>query len=81
MPSENVAPRGMCWVHSELVFHAASVRTPNIATLDLDATVIDSDKRVALPEYKGGGSCWAMRVVPMAGCHWPPRGRWRAAFM
>ena len=54
IPPENAALHGLFRVHSELVRRVASVRTPKLATLDLDATVIESHKRAALPHYKGG---------------------------
>ena len=54
IPSENVALRGLFRIHSELVRRAVLVQGPKVATLDLDATVIESHKRAALPHYKGG---------------------------
>jgi hypothetical protein len=54
IPSENAALRGLCRVHSELVRRAVMAHNPTTATLDLDATVIESHKRAALPHYKGG---------------------------
>jgi len=54
IPAENAALSGLFRVHSELVRRAVRSHNPATATLDLDATVIESHKRAALPHYKGG---------------------------
>ncbi len=54
IPAENAALHALAEVNTELV-HRAVVATPAAgATLDLDATLIESQKRDALPHYQGG---------------------------
>ena len=54
IPSENAALQGLGAVNVELVRRATWRRRPARATLDLDATVIESHKRDAKAHYKGG---------------------------
>jgi len=54
IPSENAVLRGLSRLHSEWLRRAVMVRIPTIATRDLDATVLESHKRAALPHEKGG---------------------------
>lgn len=54
IPEENAALRGLAAINRELV-HRSLASTPALrATLDLDATVIESHKREARAHYKGG---------------------------
>ncbi|HVL66633.1 MAG TPA: transposase, partial [Vicinamibacterales bacterium] len=54
IPAENRALSSLARVNTELVRRAVGPRRPKRATLDLDATVIESHKRDALAHYKGG---------------------------
>ena len=54
IPKESVALVGLSRVNTELVRRAVALHAPTQATLDLDATIIESHKRDALPHYKGG---------------------------
>ena len=54
IPKENEALQGLGWVQSELVAAVARQGQGTVATLDHDATVVDSHKREALAHYKGG---------------------------
>jgi len=54
IPEENAALRALAAVNTELVRRAVVTGPPGRATLDLDATLIESHKRDALPHYKGG---------------------------
>lgn len=54
IPEENAALRGLAEVNRELVHRIVAPITASRATLDLDATVIESHKREARPHYKGG---------------------------
>jgi DDE family transposase len=54
IPEENAALRGLAEINRELVHRILSTATAPRATLDLDATVIESHKREARPHYKGG---------------------------
>jgi hypothetical protein len=54
IPEENEALRGLAEVNRELVHRIVATTTASRATLDLDATVIESHKREARPHYKGG---------------------------
>lgn len=54
IPKENEALAALGRVSTELVRRAVSIQQPSTATLDLDATVIESHKREALAHYKGG---------------------------
>lgn len=51
---ETEALTGLAQVNRELVHRLLSTAPATQATLDLDATVIESHKREALPHYKGG---------------------------
>jgi hypothetical protein len=54
IPTESDHLAGLHSVNAELVRRATAVRRPRRATLDLDATVIESHKRDAKAHYKGG---------------------------
>ena len=54
IPEEPAALRALGAVNTELVHRAVGSGAAHRATLDLDATVIESHKREALPHYKGG---------------------------
>jgi hypothetical protein len=57
IPEENAALRGLAEINRELIHRSLSTPTASTAsraTLDLDATVIESHKREARPHYKGG---------------------------
>ena len=54
IPAESVALHGLAAINQALVQRVAAVLPSPRATLDLDATVIESHKRGALPHYQGG---------------------------
>ena len=54
IPGESAALAGLGRVNAELVRRAVAPHRPTVATLDLDATIIESHKRDALAHYKGG---------------------------
>lgn len=54
IPRENAALGGLAEVNTRLVHRAVGVVIGQAATLDLDATLIESHKRDAQPHYKGG---------------------------
>jgi len=54
IPEENAALRGLAEINRELIRRSLSTTMASRATLDLDATVIESHKREARPHYKGG---------------------------
>jgi hypothetical protein len=54
IPPESGPLQALAAINTTLVSRAASVLPSAQATLDLDATVIESHKRDALPHYKGG---------------------------
>jgi len=54
IPAETAALEGLAAVNCELVRRVAAVAMATDATLDLDATLIESHKREARPHYKGG---------------------------
>jgi hypothetical protein len=54
IPAETAALRGLAEINTVLIHRAVAGLTPSAATLDLDATVIESHKREALAHYKGG---------------------------
>jgi hypothetical protein len=54
VPEENAALKGMGRILAELAGRIAAPSLSTCATLDHDATVIDSDKRTATFHYKGG---------------------------
>lgn len=54
IPGENAALQGLAQVNVELVHRVAATTTAERATLDLDATVIESHKREARAHYLGG---------------------------
>jgi hypothetical protein len=54
IPDENAALVSLAHVQRDLVRRAVATRCPTRATLDLDATIIESHKRDAKAHYKGG---------------------------
>jgi hypothetical protein len=54
IPAESRGLQTLARVNTEFVQRAVHGETSRRATLDLDATVIESHKREALPHYKGG---------------------------
>ena len=54
IPAENTALQGLAQVNVELVHRVAAMTMTARATLDLDATVIESHKREARTHYLGG---------------------------
>jgi len=54
IPEENGALQALAEVHREMVHRIVAPTTARRATLDLDATVIESHKREARAHYKGG---------------------------
>jgi hypothetical protein len=54
VPAENEALRALAAVNVELVRRAVGDTAVRRGTLDLDATLIESHKRDALPHYQGG---------------------------
>lgn len=54
IPEETPALLALHAVNRALVHRAVAGRAPRRATLDLDATLIESHKREALPHYQGG---------------------------
>jgi hypothetical protein len=72
IPSENAALKALGVVNAELIHRAVSGSRPTLATLDLDATIIESHKRGALGHYKGGRGyqptavLWAEQDVALA---------------
>lgn len=63
IPEENAALEALGVVNTELVRRAVGPAAPRSATLDLDATIIESHKRDALPHYKGGRGYQPTAVV------------------
>ena len=54
IPAENAALQGLAQINRDVVERVAATSTAARATLDLDATVIESHKREARPHYQGG---------------------------
>ena len=54
VPSESAALAGLGKAVAELVLDLQARRPQRTATLDVDATIIDSDKRAAKRTYEGG---------------------------
>ena len=54
IPAENAALQALAAVNTALVHRAVATTMAPRATLDLDATLIESHKRDALPHYQGG---------------------------
>jgi len=54
IPAENAALQALAAVNTALVHRAVATTVAPRATLDLDATLIESHKRDALPHYQGG---------------------------
>lgn len=70
VPRESLGLVGLGAVHRELL-GAVQKRAPQTrATLDVDATVIASEKREALPVYEGGTGYQPLQVW------WPEQGMW-----
>lgn len=63
IPEENAALRALTAVNTALVHRAVKHLPTQRATLDLDATVIESHKRDALPHYKGGRGSQPVAVL------------------
>lgn len=70
VPKESLALIGLGAVHRVLL-GAVQKRAPvKQATLDVDATIIESEKREALPVYEGGTGYQPLQVW------WPEQGLW-----
>jgi hypothetical protein len=54
IPEENEALQALGQVNTDLVHRAVAAESAGCATLDLDATLIESHKREARPHYQGG---------------------------
>ncbi len=54
IPAESAALQGLARVNTALVHQVAAQGKSTTATLDHDATILESHKREALPHYKGG---------------------------
>ena len=63
IPEENNALKALADINTLLVQRAVNQTSPDQATLDLDATIIESHKRDALPHYKGGRGYQPTAVV------------------
>jgi hypothetical protein len=63
IPDETAPLKALAAINTLLVQRAVSRAEPQRATLDLDATVIESHKRDALPHYKGGRGYQPTAVV------------------
>lgn len=63
IPAENTALEALAAVNTTLVHRAVSLTGERRGTMDLDATVIESHKREALPHYKGGRGYQPSAVV------------------
>lgn len=63
IPEENAALGALAAVNTALVQRAVSQTPTRRATMDLDATIIESHKRDALPHYKGGRGYQPTAVV------------------
>jgi hypothetical protein len=63
IPAESAPLQALAEINAVLVSRAATVLPSAQATLDLDATVIESHKRDALPHYKGGRGYQPVAVV------------------
>lgn len=65
IPADSAGLQGLAAVHEQLLRALQARMKQTHATLDVDATVISSDKRTALPLYEGGTGyqplqvCWA----------------------
>ena len=70
IPADSAGLRGLAAVQQQLL-GAVQARLPQThATLDVDATVIASDKRTALPVYEGGTGYQPLQVW------WAEQGLW-----
>jgi Transposase DDE domain group 1 len=63
IPTENVALQGLAHVNRDVVERVAATSERVGATLDLDATIIESHKREARPHYQGGRGYQPTAVV------------------
>lgn len=63
IPKESATLESLHQVGRAAVHRAVASRAPRRATLDLDATIIESHKRDALPHYKGGRGYQPTAVV------------------
>lgn len=63
IPDESRALQALAAVNTALVQRAVSPMPEHQATMDLDATIIESHKRDALPHYKGGRGYQPTAVV------------------
>ena len=69
IPADSAGLKGLAAVHEQLLRALQARVKQTHATLDVDATVIASDKRTALPLYEGGTGyqplqvCWAEQGV------------------
>ncbi len=54
IPAETAALQGLAAVNEALVHRVAAQGRGTVATLDHDATLLESQKRAALPHYQGG---------------------------
>lgn len=63
IPAENAALQGLARVNTALVHQVAAQGKSTTATLDHDATLLESHKREALPHYQGGRGYQPTAVV------------------
>ena len=63
IPAESEALGALHRINVQLVARAVADHAPRRATLDLDATLIESHKREALPHYQGGRGYQPVAVV------------------
>jgi hypothetical protein len=63
IPAENAALQGLARVNTALVHRVAAQGKSPTATLDHDATILESHKREALPHYQGGRGYQPTAVV------------------
>lgn len=54
VPQESMGLKGLGFVNRHLANRIFKIKKPSCITLDIDATIVFSDKRTALPTYKGG---------------------------
>ena len=68
IPAPDQALKGLAAVNAGLVAYAQSISAERVATLDMDATLIETYKKDALKSYKGYRAYQPMNV------HWAERG-------